>query len=110
MIASFGSAKGYNSHAFQISVERDINAPLPSSKVVRYGKLGEIHHIFKPDPKSPPIIVSLVFVVAVLAALPALIGVVSSLRNLSPSTNHSLTTSRNSGFTLEQTSAISLPH
>ena len=80
VIASFGPVKGYNNPAFQIAIERDMNVPLPSSKVVRYGKLDEIHHIFKPDPTSPPVIVSLVFVAAVLAALPALAGVVSSLQ------------------------------
>jgi len=75
VIASFGPVKGYNNPAFQIAIERDMNAPLPSSRAVRYEKLDEIHHIFKPDPTSPPVVVSLVFVAAVLAALPALAGV-----------------------------------
>ncbi|WEW59525.1 hypothetical protein PRK78_004999 [Emydomyces testavorans] len=74
VIASFGSALGYNNPVFRLSINRDPNEPLPSSEVVRYGKLKEIHHIFKSDPKSPPIIISLVFVVAVIAALPALAG------------------------------------
>lgn len=40
---------------------------------VRYGKRDEIHHIFRADPKSPPKIITLVFTLAVLAALPALL-------------------------------------
>ncbi|KAL1959671.1 hypothetical protein VTO42DRAFT_1257 [Malbranchea cinnamomea] len=75
VIASFGSAKGYIGRAFKLHVDRDLNEPLPSTDVVRYGKRDEIHHIFKPDPKSPPLIVSLFFTAAVLAVLPALIGV-----------------------------------
>ena len=77
VIASFGTVKGYNKPTFQIAIERDINAPLPTSRVVRYGKLDEIHHTFKPDPTSPPVIVSLAFTAAVLAALPTLACVVS---------------------------------
>jgi len=75
VIASFGTVKGYNKPTFQIAIERDINAPLPTSRVVRYGKLDEIHHTFKPDPTSPPVIVSLAFIAAVLAALPTLAAV-----------------------------------
>jgi len=43
---------------------------------VRYGKQPEIKHTFRADPKSPPKVISLVFVLAVLATVPALfIGV-----------------------------------
>ncbi|OJD10614.1 hypothetical protein AJ78_08425 [Emergomyces pasteurianus Ep9510] len=75
VIASFGLTQGYDSPAFQLHVTRDdaVNGPL-SSDPLRYGKREEIHHIFKADPKSPPIIITLVFVVAVLAALPTLAG------------------------------------
>ncbi|OAX82127.1 hypothetical protein ACJ72_03522 [Emergomyces africanus] len=75
VIASFGSAPGYDSPAFQLDVTRDdaVSGPLPSDSF-RYGKREEIHHTFKPDPKSPPIIITLVFVGAVLAALPTLAG------------------------------------
>lgn len=52
--------------------------PIPSSeKPLRYGKLSEIHHIFKSDPSSPSIVFSLFFTGAVLATLPALLGLVS---------------------------------
>ena len=39
---------------------------------LRYGKKEEIHHIFRADPQSPPKAISLVFVLAVLATVPAL--------------------------------------
>lgn len=40
----------------------------------RLSKKAEIHHIFKSDPRSPPRLVSLVFTLAVLGALPVLLG------------------------------------
>lgn len=78
VIASFGSSKPYRSPAFDLKIELDPSAPPPSvEKPLRYGKLPEIHHIFKPDPKSPPKIITLVFTAAVIAALPSLLFVVS---------------------------------
>ncbi|KAK2803080.1 hypothetical protein FQN50_007161 [Emmonsiellopsis sp. PD_5] len=74
VIGSFGASKGYDSPLFQLDVTHDPAAPSPSSEVLRYGKLNEIHHIFKDDPKSPPIVISLLFAGAVLAALPLLGG------------------------------------
>ena len=82
MIASFGSSKPYNAKAFDIAIQLDPGYPLPASeKPLRYGKLPEIHHIFKSDPKSPPKIISLVFAAAVIAALPVLLGAVSTTIN-----------------------------
>ncbi|GAB1310046.1 Dolichyl-diphosphooligosaccharide--protein glycosyltransferase subunit 2 [Madurella fahalii] len=73
ILASFGSAQGLNAPVFDVKVETDPNAPAPSYEPpVRYGKKPEIHHIFRPDPKSPPKVVSLFFAVAVIATLPAL--------------------------------------
>ncbi|KAK2795841.1 hypothetical protein FQN52_003691 [Onygenales sp. PD_12] len=74
VIGSFGTSKGYDSPLFQLDVTHDPGAPSPSSEALRYGKLKEIHHIFKDDPKSPPIVISLLFAGAVLAALPLLGG------------------------------------
>ncbi|KAI4219291.1 MAG: hypothetical protein LQ349_008399 [Xanthoria aureola] len=84
VIASFGSSKPYRSHAFDLKIHLDPSAP-PSSidKPLRYGKLPEIHHIFKSDPKSPPKIITIVFAGAVVAALPTLLIVVWS-SNTSP--------------------------
>lgn len=63
---------------FPLSIATDPSIPLPASeKPLRYGKLPEIHHIFKSDPRSPSIIFSLAFTGAVLATLPALFGLVS---------------------------------
>lgn len=66
--------------AFELAINLDSGSSLPASeKPLRYGKLPEIHHIFKSDPKSPPKIITLVFSAAVIAALPILLGTVSSL-------------------------------
>lgn len=80
VIASFGSSEGYNSPVFDINLKHDPNAtPATYEKPLRYGKRDIINHIFRGDPKSPPMIVSLVFGIAVLAAIPAVvIGVCDS--------------------------------
>ena len=59
-----------------MTIARDPNVPLSVPEApLRYGKLSEIHHIFRDDPKSPPTIISATFTLAVLATLPALLGV-----------------------------------
>lgn len=74
VIASFGSSNPYSSKAFELSIKLDTTSPQPSTeKPLRYGKLPEIHHIFKSDPKSPPKLITLVFVAAVVMALPVLL-------------------------------------
>ena len=74
VIASFGSSKPYEGRAFDFKVEIDPNFPIVSpGKPLRYGKLPEIHHTFKADPKSPPKIITLIFSAAVVAALPTLL-------------------------------------
>lgn len=82
VIASFGSAQGLNTPVFDVKIETDANVPPPAyEKPLRYGKQPEIHHIFRPDPKSPPKIISLFFGLAVIATLPALlIGVSAPFR------------------------------
>ncbi|KAF9885815.1 hypothetical protein FE257_012286 [Aspergillus nanangensis] len=72
LIGSFGSSKAYNGVAFQLSVTHDPNVPVPTVEAPKYGKLPEIHHIFKSDPQSPPVVVTLAFVGMVLATLPFL--------------------------------------
>lgn len=75
-LASFGSSAPYNQQVFNVDVQTDPNAPPPApSAAERYGRKPEIHHIFRDDPKSPPKIISLVFTLAILATLPALLGV-----------------------------------
>lgn len=77
VIASFGDAKGYRNHVFDFEVRLDPDHPIPiPEKPLRYGKLDEIHHTFRPDPKSPPKIVTFFFTAAVLATLPILVGAV----------------------------------
>jgi oligosaccharyltransferase complex subunit delta (ribophorin II) len=78
LLASFGSSQPFSNHVFNLDVMVDANIPKPKyEKPLRYGKLPEIHHIFKPDPKSGPIVISVFFVGAVLATVPILLGVVS---------------------------------
>lgn len=80
MIGSFGSSRAYNGAAFKLSVTRNPDEPRPSVEVSRYGKLPEIHHIFKPDPQSPPLFVTINFVaMVVLIPFAALFGLVSVL-------------------------------
>ncbi|KAG0645485.1 Dolichyl-diphosphooligosaccharide-glycosyltransferase subunit SWP1 [Hyphodiscus hymeniophilus] len=75
LLASFGTAQGYSSQVFSLEIKTDPNTPLPKyEKPLRYGKLAEIHHIFRADPKSGPKIVSVIFVLAVLATVPVLLG------------------------------------
>ncbi|BCS21007.1 putative oligosaccharyltransferase subunit ribophorin II [Aspergillus puulaauensis] len=72
LIGSFGSSPAYNKPAFQLSLARNPDEPVPTYEVSRYGKLPEIHHIFKSDPRSPPVVITLAFIATVLAALPLL--------------------------------------
>ncbi|KAK5104780.1 hypothetical protein LTS08_002673 [Lithohypha guttulata] len=75
VVASFGSFTGYNSLAFNLNVVTDQNIPASTTeKALRYGKLPEIHHIFRSDPKSPNILISIVFALGAVAALPVLLG------------------------------------
>ncbi|GKZ37285.1 hypothetical protein AbraIFM66950_008770 [Aspergillus brasiliensis] len=75
LIGSFGESIAYNGAAFQLAVARNPDEPVPTVEVSRYGKLPEIHHIFKSDAQSPPIVITLAFVAMVLATLPVLGGV-----------------------------------
>ncbi|PSS15245.1 hypothetical protein M430DRAFT_142785 [Amorphotheca resinae ATCC 22711] len=75
LLASFGSSKPLSSHVFDLEVKPDPNFGLPKyEKPLRYGKLAEIHHIFKEDPKSGPKIISIFFTLAVVATVPVLLG------------------------------------
>ncbi|KAF4124914.1 oligosaccharyltransferase complex subunit delta (ribophorin II) [Geosmithia morbida] len=73
VLGSFGSDQATISPAFDIVLQLDANANTPVVEPsLRYGKQPNIHHIFRGDPKSPPIIVSIVFSLAVVATVPAL--------------------------------------
>ncbi len=73
VIGSFGSAAPYVGALFDLTVVPDPSMPAPVAEApLRYGKKPAIHHTFRADPHSPPKIISLVFVLAVAAALPAL--------------------------------------
>ncbi|RFU78735.1 hypothetical protein TARUN_3523 [Trichoderma arundinaceum] len=73
VLGSFGSTEGSVTPVFDFTVKLDPAAALPNyEKPLRYGKLAEIHHIFRADPKNPPKIISIAFALAVLATVPAL--------------------------------------
>ena len=74
MLGSFGSSTPINTEVFKLDVRRDTGTPIDTPKAVRYGKLPEIHHIFKPDPRSPNILITIVFSLAIFATLPVLLG------------------------------------
>ncbi|KAJ5376766.1 hypothetical protein N7509_013652 [Penicillium cosmopolitanum] len=74
VIGGFGSSEAYDHSVFKLSIERDVNIPIPTAEAPRYGKLPEIHHTFKNDPTNPPIVITLAFVGAVIASLPVLAG------------------------------------
>ncbi|RMD43866.1 hypothetical protein DV735_g1186, partial [Chaetothyriales sp. CBS 134920] len=80
VIASLGASPGYNSPAFSLTVEHDPNSAIPlEDKPLRYSKLPEIHHIFRPDPKSPNIVIVLFFTFAAALTLPILLQAYSFL-------------------------------
>jgi len=60
---------------FDIKFEQDPAQPIASPEgPLRYGKLDEIHHIFRQDAKSPPKIISTFFVLVIITILPVLLG------------------------------------
>lgn len=79
VIASFGSSKGLVAPLFDLDVSHDASAPFPTyEKPLRYGKLPEIHHIFKEEDAKPPRVLSVLFAVAVVATIPGLFVWVST--------------------------------
>ncbi|KAF2229615.1 hypothetical protein EV356DRAFT_455513 [Viridothelium virens] len=74
VLGSFGASTPINTEVFQIDLQRDPSAPMETAAPVRYGKQPEIHHIFKPDPKSPNVLITIVFSLAIFATLPVLLG------------------------------------
>lgn len=81
VIASFGSSTGYKSEAFSLNVISDKGVSASTAeKPLRYGKLPEIHHIFRADQKSPNVLISTIFTLGAIAALPILLGAVGCAR------------------------------
>ncbi|KAH8816513.1 Oligosaccharyltransferase subunit Ribophorin II-domain-containing protein [Xylogone sp. PMI_703] len=75
ILASFGSSTPFGKRVFDLDVKTDpALAPKALEKPLRYGKRPEIHHIFRPDPKNPPKVISLFFALAVIGTLPILLG------------------------------------
>lgn len=77
LIGSFGGSPAYDASAFQLSINRNPDEPVPTVDVKRYGKQPEIHHVFKEGPRNPPIAITLGFLAVTLAALPILTIAVS---------------------------------
>ncbi|OBT98660.1 hypothetical protein VE01_03553 [Pseudogymnoascus verrucosus] len=74
VLGSFGSAPASETQLFNIALSADETLAQEIEKPVRYGKLGEIHHIFAPEQSSPPRVISVFFALAVLATLPVVVG------------------------------------
>ena len=74
VLGSFGATQGLTSDpVFNVEITHAADdKPVIYEKPLRYGKLAEIHHVFRGDPRQPPSVVSLVFALAVLATLPAI--------------------------------------
>lgn len=82
VLASFGSSQGIRKPVFNVEIVRsaDDAKPIIYEKPLRYGKLEEIHHTFRGELESPPKIISLIFVLAIAATVPAIfVGVRISL-------------------------------
>jgi oligosaccharyltransferase complex subunit delta (ribophorin II) len=74
VIGSFGASDPYHKLAFQLSVNGEGKKSSKSDDIERYGKLPEIHHIFKEDPQSPAVFLTLIFLLATLITIPVLAG------------------------------------
>lgn len=78
LLGSFGTAKPLDRQLFTLSIEQEpASGPVHYQKPLRYGKKEEIRHIFRPEATSPPVVISLFFVLAIAATLPILGGAVS---------------------------------
>ncbi len=74
MIASFSESQPFKKDLFDIDIKLDTNAPSAAvKKPLRYGKLDEIHHIFRLDAKSPATVITLLFTAVNLLALGSLL-------------------------------------
>lgn len=72
-LASFGPSQAFSNHVFNLEIKPVPNTVAPKyEKPLRYGKREEIHHIFRPEAKSGPAVLSIFFVLAVAATLPVL--------------------------------------
>lgn len=61
---------------FELNVPQDGTSQVPGALTpLRYGKLPEIHHVFRSDPKSPPVFITAVFGCLVFMTLPVLLGI-----------------------------------
>lgn len=106
VLASFGPSKAFSNHVLDLDVSFNADAGPPKyEKPLRFGKLPEINHIFKPDPKSGPIVISIFFVLAILASVPILLGTVIPQRHYL--TVETQLTKSSSGHTSVRTSTIS---
>ncbi|KAF2402694.1 hypothetical protein EJ06DRAFT_472969, partial [Trichodelitschia bisporula] len=80
VIGSFGASTPYASPAFSLSISLDPSAPLASPPAQpRYAAQPHITHTFRADPQSPPKVITLVFLLAVMSALPILLGAWAAL-------------------------------
>ncbi|KAF2152029.1 hypothetical protein K461DRAFT_242827 [Myriangium duriaei CBS 260.36] len=75
VLASFGSTGPLVQPVFKLDVPRDSASPISIPEPPqRYGKLEEIHHIFRADPQSPPVVISGFFTLLIIGTVPVLLA------------------------------------
>jgi oligosaccharyltransferase complex subunit delta (ribophorin II) len=75
VLGSFGETQAFEKQVFAVQLVQDPTVPVPRYEAPeRYAKKEEIHHVFRDDQKSPPKVISLFFVAAILATVPVLLG------------------------------------
>jgi oligosaccharyltransferase complex subunit delta (ribophorin II) len=72
IIGTFSHNNPINYHIGTVNID----VPYSSPALIKYGPKPEIHHIFKPDQKLPPIIISYSFMIIVLLPWLFLVGAV----------------------------------
>ncbi|KAM0201271.1 hypothetical protein ACHAPI_002146 [Fusarium lateritium] len=73
VLGSFGSSDPLISPLFEVKIRLNPNTPRPEyTAPVRYGPRAGIDHVFKVGDTSPPMVITLVFVLAIIASVPAL--------------------------------------
>jgi len=75
VLGSFGTTSPLSTTLFKLTIDRDPSVPIATpSAPVRYTRQSPITHIFRSDPRSPPVVISSAFTLLVVGALPVLLA------------------------------------
>ncbi|KAB8336922.1 hypothetical protein FH972_021227 [Carpinus fangiana] len=80
VLGSFGSAAPLAAPVFTLAPAGNSDGTPSAAQTAvpaapRYGKLPDLHHTFRDEPRSPPAFITILFAGAVFASLPVLLGV-----------------------------------